>query len=319
VEANLIVPAWIASDKAEFSAATFRPRINKRLGSWLRPLRQAKCRRDSLGLRLAGLALDDVEQTLAHVGIDRTVQPVADWVGGTSSAKARLKDFLGRKLDRFAELRNDPLADCTSGLSPYLHFGQISPLYVALQVARTDSPGREAFMEEFVVRRELSSNFVYYNALYDRYEGLAVWARRTLEESGAQRRPYVYTRAQLEQAVTHDPCWNASQLEMVLTGKMHGYMRMYWGKKILEWSPTPQQAFETALYLNDKYELDGRDPNGYAGVAWCFGQHDRPWPRHSVFGQVRYMNATGLRRKFDPDAYMERIQRLARSGDQVAQ
>jgi deoxyribodipyrimidine photo-lyase len=310
VEANLIVPAWTASDKAEFSAATFRPRIKKRLGSWLRPLRQARCRKDSLGLAMPGLALDDVEQALTRLHIDKTVEPVAGIVGGTSAAKARLKGFLSHTLDRFAEFRNDPAVDCTSHLSPYLHFGQISPLYVALQAARTESPGRDAFLEELIVRRELSSNFIYYNALYDRYEGLASWARGTLDDNARQRRPYVYSLAQFDQAATHDPYWNAAQLEMVLTGKMHGYMRMYWGKKILEWSETPQQAFQTALYLNDKYEVDGRDPNGYAGVAWCFGQHDRPWPRHPVFGQVRCMNAAGLARKFDPDAYVERIRRL---------
>ncbi len=319
VEANLIVPVWAASDKAEFSAATFRPRIHRALGSYLQPIKQARCRRDSLGLRPPGLVFDSVDTVLAALGIDRSVGPVPGPVGGTSPAKARLKRFLAHKLERFAELRNDPTADCTSDLSPYLHFGQISPLYVALQVAATDSPGREAFLEELIVRRELASNFVYYNDRYDQYEGLAPWARRTLDDNARERRPYVYNLQQFEQAATHDPYWNAAQLEMVLTGKMHGYMRMYWGKKILEWSRTPQRAFQTALCLNDKYELDGRDPNGYAGVAWCFGQHDRPWPRHPVFGQVRCMNATGLHRKFDPDAYVEKIRQLSGGGQQLVQ
>jgi deoxyribodipyrimidine photo-lyase len=312
VEANLVVPAWEASDKAEFSAATFRPRIHRRLDDYLRPIRQVRCRKDSLGLRLPGQAIDDLDRVLSGLRIDRSVQPVPGTVGGPSQARIRLREFLVHRLDHFADLRNDPTVDCTSGLSPFLHFGQISPLYVALQVARTDSPGREAFLEELIVRRELAFNFVCYNPRYDQYEGLAPWARRTLGDCAGQHRPALYSLRQFEQAATHDAIWNAAQREMVLTGRMHGYLRMYWGKKILEWSRTPQEGFKIATILNDRYELDGRDPNGYAGVAWCFGQHDRPWPRHPVFGQVRSMTAAGLGRKFDVDAYVEKMQRLSR-------
>ena len=170
---------------------------------------------------------------------------------------------------------------------------------------------RDAYLEELIVRRELAMNFVHFNPAYGRYEALPAWARQTLDEHRRDPRPYIYDRDQLEQAETHDPYWNAAQQELLLTGRMHGYMRMYWGKKILEWSPDPEQAFETALYLNNTYELDGRDANGLAGVAWCFGKHDRGWPERPVFGKVRYMNANGLRRKFRMSAYVERVRTLA--------
>ena len=198
-------------------------------------------------------------------------------------------------------------------MSPYLHFGQISPLYIALKVqqSREKPPqAKEAFLEELIVRRELSMNFVYYDAHYDSISCLPAWAKTTLANHEKDRREYIYTLAQFEQARTHDPYWNAAQKEMVLTGKMHNYMRMYWGKKILEWSKTPKRAYETALYLNNKYELDGRDPNGFAGVAWCFGKHDRAWKERPIFGKVRYMNAAGLKRKFNIDAYVQRINKL---------
>jgi deoxyribodipyrimidine photo-lyase len=153
-------------------------------------------------------------------------------------------------------------------------------------------------------------NFVHYNPRYDTPEALPDWARKTLREHGKDRREYLYSLPDLEGARTHDPYWNAAQDEMVATGRMHNYMRMYWGKKILEWSATPDEAFRTALYLNNKYELDGRDPNGFAGVAWCFGKHDRPWSERKIFGKVRYMNAAGLERKFDMGAYVRKVNAL---------
>jgi deoxyribodipyrimidine photo-lyase len=251
--------------------------------------------------------LTDLDRAMASLDIDRTVQPVTGYVGGASQALARLKDFLEHKLDHFTDLRNDPSQDFCSGLSPYLHFGQISPLTMALQVRATDSPGKDALIEELIVRRELAFNFVHYNPRYDQYDGLAPWALRTLNFHAKDHREFLYTPEQFEQADTHDPYWNAAQREMVVTGRMHGYMRMYWGKKILEWSKTPKEAFDTALYLNNKYELDGRDPNGYAGVAWCFGQHDRAWGERPVYGKVRYMNANGLKRKFNIEAYVAKV------------
>jgi deoxyribodipyrimidine photo-lyase len=182
-----------------------------------------------------------------------------------------------------------------------------------LKVKRTNSPGKQAYLEELIVRRELSYNFVFFNNKYDTFAALPAWAKRTLNLHRTDKREYVYSRDEFENAKTHDPYWNAAQKEMVLTGKMHGYMRMYWGKKILQWSRSPQAGFKIALYLNNKYALDGRDPSSFAGVAWCFGKHDRPWPERPVFGKIRYMNAAGLKRKFDPDKYVQKIDRLKRN------
>jgi deoxyribodipyrimidine photo-lyase len=174
-------------------------------------------------------------------------------------------------------------------------------------VNASQSKGIESYLEELIVRRELSMNHVFYNPHYDRFKGLPSWAQKTLEQHANDRRQYTYTLKELENATTHDRYWNAAQKEMARTGKMHGYMRMYWGKKIIEWTRTPEKAYRTALYLNNKYELDGRDPNGFTGVAWCFGKHDRPWPERKIFGKVRYMTADGLKRKFKIDKYVARI------------
>ena len=311
VEANVVVPVEEASPKEEYAAATIRPKIARKLGRFMVPLPMRSPRRDSLGLRIPSLDIADAGAALARLaGLDRSVPALEGPRGGTSEAKKRLRTFIATKLSRFAAERNDPEAGCVSRMSPYLHFGQISPLHVALEIAKHGGPGSKEYLEELVVRRELSMNFVYYNERYDSYEGLPDWARRTLGERAKDGREYVYDREAFESARTHDPYWNAAQDEMLLTGSMHGYLRMYWGKKILEWSRSPEEGYKTALALNNKYELDGRDPNGYAGVAWCFGKHDRPWQRRSVFGMVRYMNAIGLRRKFDADAYVGRIGRL---------
>jgi len=184
-------------------------------------------------------------------------------------------------------------------------------LEVALRIKKMSSPGGESFLEELIIRRELSMNFVTFNPFYDRLRSLPHWALATLKEHEKDAREYLYSRQEFEEARTHDPYWNAAQREMALTGKMHGYMRMYWGKKILEWSSTPMEAFQTALELNNRFELDGRDPNGFTGVAWCFGKHDRAWAERPVFGKVRYMNANGLRRKFDADLYVRNIAALS--------
>ena len=200
-------------------------------------------------------------------------------------------------------------------LGPYLHFGQISPVEIVREVRAASAPdaAKAAFIEQVTVRRELAVNFVFYNPGYDQYESaVPSWARQTLSEHQKDRRPYLYSADALEQAKTHDPYWNAAQMEMVASGKMHNYMRMYWGKKIMEWTRTPEEAFHIMLMLNNRYELDGRDPNGFAGVAWCFGRHDRPWGERPVFGKVRYMNAEGLKRKFAINDYVNRITAMAK-------
>jgi deoxyribodipyrimidine photo-lyase len=309
VEGDVVVPVQAASLKQEYSAATLRPKIRERLPYFLHPLEEARVKVSADSLSLEGLDLSDIDALMSSLSCDGAASPVTSFKGGTRQALHRLERFLQERLESYHEERNEPSLDASSNLSPYLHFGHISPLHVALEVSRRQGPGPQAFLEELIIRRELSMNYVFYNGLYNSYEGLPRWARRTLEAHRGDRREWSYTLAELEEGRTHDEYWNAAQHEMIRTGKMQGYMRMYWGKKILEWSPDPEVAFASALLLNNRYELDGRDPNGFVGVAWCFGAHDRPWKERPVFGNIRYMNAAGLRRKFDMEAYMRRIGR----------
>lgn len=310
VESDVIVPVEEASPKEEYAAATLRPKINKKLIYFLVPLNQREPAIPSLSMDIDSFDIDDIGKAISKLRIDRSVQKVDSFKGGTKEVLRHLEVFLEGKLDRFPELRNDPTLDYLSHMSQYLHFGQISPLFIALEVKKTKSPGIEAFLEELIVRRELSMNFVFYNEKYDSLDGIPEWAKKSLRSHQKDKRQYLYRLEELEQAKTHDPYWNAAQREMVVKGKMHGYMRMYWGKKIIEWSKTPEEAFRAALYLNNKYELDGRDPNGFTGVAWCFGKHDRPWGERPIFGNVRYMNDKGLKRKFDADEYVKMMSQL---------
>ncbi len=307
VESNVVVPVEAASIKEEYSAATIRPKIAKKLPLYLVPLRERELQNQSVDFDARASDFSNLGEVLGKLEIDRSVGRAEMFQGGTSSAMKRLDEFIDGRLDDYAEFKNDPTKDVVSNLSPYLHFGHISPLHVALEVDGVDSPGKESFLEELIVRRELAINFVNYNKDYDSFECLPEWCRKTLGEHASDPREYTYSLAEFERAETHDPYWNAAQAEMVMTGKMHGYMRMYWGKKILEWSRGPEEAYRIAVRLNDKYELDGRDPNGYAGVAWCFGKHDRPWKERPVFGKIRYMNDRGLRRKFDADLYVKKV------------
>ncbi len=307
VDTDVIVPVEVVSDKEEYAARTIRTKILRLLPKYLQPLRQPRVKRTSLDMELSGLDVSDLNAVLGMLPISRDVSPVREFAGGASRAQALLNDFIGNKLNRYAELSNNPALDYTSHMSPYLHFGQISPLDIALQVIKSGSAGVDAYLEQLIVRRELSINFVRFNSAYDEYAAIPEWAQRSLGKHADDARDYVYSLEQLEQVDTHDLYWNMAQLEMVLTGKMHSYMRMYWAKKLLEWSACPQDAFEAALHLNNKYELDGRDPNSFAGVAWCFGKHDRPWKERAVFGQVRYMSAAGLERKFNIGEYVKRI------------
>jgi deoxyribodipyrimidine photo-lyase len=318
VEADAVVPVETASAKAEWSAATLRPKIHRLLGGML-PLKGeaapagAEPELSSLRVRLPVETVVPGPRLLDELAVDRSIGPAAGLRGGTEAGLARLRSFTESRLPYYAEEANDPAADVRSGLSPYLHFGQISPLRILREVmACRSSPeaAREKFLEELVVRRELALNWVRYADGYDTYAALPRWARETLEAHAADPRPRLYTAAELEQGRTHDRLWNAAAREMRIAGTMHGHMRMYWAKKILEWSRTPQEAFAAALRLNNRYFMDGRDPCSYAGVAWCFGLHDRPWPQRPVFGTVRAMTAGGLERKFDMDVYVDRVEAL---------
>ncbi len=306
VEADAVVPADAASAKLEWSAATLRPKLHRLLAEHLVPLAETPLERDGLGLGIESIRLNDT--LLAQLDIDRSVQPHPAWRGGPHEAARLLDELVETKLAHYVGRRADPNADASSHLGPYLHFGHISPLEIALRVRDCRAPQEavDAFLEQIIVRRELSINWVLHNPAYDRFDGLPDWARRTLAAHAGDPREDCYTPDEFERGETHDAAWNAAMAEMRETGFLHNYLRMYWGKKILEWSRTPEEGFATALRLNNRYFLDGRDPNSYAGVAWCFGAHDRPWPERAIYGTVRCMTASGLRRKFDVDAYVRR-------------
>lgn len=314
VEADAVVPVAVASAKAEYAARTIRPRITRHLERYMVLKRSPPLRQKAPDLPIPGLDLTDTARILRRLDIDRQVPPVDRFfTGGTRQAKKRLQRFIRKHLAHYNDHRNQPQTDDISHMSPYLHFGQISPVFLALKIREAkEGQGidRAAYLEELIVRRELALNFVWYTPDYDRYTCLPDWARKTLAEHAADPRPHGYDRETLEAGATHDPYWNAAMGEMCATGFMHNYMRMYWGKKILEWSASPEEAFATALYLNNKYFLDGRDPNSYAGVAWIFGKHDRAWFERPIFGKIRYMAASGLERKCDIRAYVAKVEAL---------
>ena len=246
--------------------------------------------------------------------LDRSVKPVDYWTGGTHAALKRLKHFIDHGLANYPEQRNHPENDGTSQLSPYLHFGHISPLTIALaaqkalRAKKVTQTAYDSFVGELIGWRELSVNFVKHVPNYDTIDCAEPWAQKTLREHAADKRDPLYTLEQLEKAQTYDELWNAAQMQMVNFGWMHNYMRMYWAKKILEWSPNPAVAFQNAVYLNDKYELDGRDPNGYAGIAWAItGVHDRPWFDRPIFGSIRYMSGASTGKKFDSKRYIRNV------------
>ncbi|NJB68033.1 deoxyribodipyrimidine photo-lyase [Desulfobaculum xiamenense] len=303
VDAHNVVPARLVSERQEYAARTIRPKIHRLLSEFLEPFPELS---QVSNVTVPYIAEPDFEEALRWIRVDATVAPVA-LPAGEDAAEARLLAFIAEGLSSYAEGHSDPNVDGTSGLSPYLHFGQLAPQRAALAAAqaRHGGEGREAFLEQLVVRRELTDNFCLYNDDYDALSGAPAWALATLDAHRADPRPHVYTREQFEAARTHSPLWNAAQHELVTSGTMHNYMRMYWAKKILEWSATPEDALATALHLNDRYQLDGRDPNGYVGVIWSIaGVHDRPWKERPVFGSIRYMNSNGCRRKFDVEAYI---------------
>ena len=314
VDAHNVAPCRFVSPKQEFAAYTIRPKIRRLLTRFLVDF--PKLRKHPHAWPKAGSeAAPAIDWRKVEAGLkcDASVGPSPMVRPGPRAAEKTLATFVGDRLDRYDTARNDPNLGGQSGLSPYFHFGQLAPQRAALAAAQSGAAPDSvaAFSEELIVRRELSDNFCLHNPRYDSVEGFPLWARRTLDEHRGDPREHLYTPEQFEQAQTHDPLWNAAQREMTLTGKMHGYLRMYWAKKILEWSPAPEEALAEALRLNDRYELDGRDPNGYAGVAWSIGGvHDRAWGERPVFGKIRYMNDKGCRRKFKVDQYVNAVRHL---------
>ena len=312
VDAHNVVPCRLASNKREYAAATLRPKLHRLLPDFLEPFPELPV---WPAANLVGFPPVDWAAVRRTITADPDPAPLPAPVPGPAAAREALDTFIRERLAAYAEQRNDPNAGATSGLSPYFHFGQLAPqraALAALEARRRVPAGADAFLEELVVRRELADNYCHHTPDHDRFEALPDWARKTLAAHAGDPRPYRYDRATFEAAATHSPLWNAAQRELRRTGRIHGYMRMYWAKKILEWSATPQQALDTALFLNDRHALDGRDPNGIVGVLWSIGGlHDRPWAKRPVFGQIRYMNARGCRRKFDVDAYLNRFPEVA--------
>jgi deoxyribodipyrimidine photo-lyase len=324
VDTHNIVPAWVVSNKQEFSAYTFRFKVHQYLAGYLTETDKIK-KHQFTNLKKANSAtfsqawqlIDSIERC----GINVEAKP------GSLAAKRHLKKFINKLLPSYANLRNDITGDYQSGLSPYLHFGQLASLRVALEtlksvkqtpllikeprMAHPANPasvedGMNVLFEEMIVRKELADNFCFFNPTYSSLKGAPDWAKKTLNKHKNDHREPIYNLDDLDKAKTTDQPWNAAQKQLLSVGKIHGYMRMYWAKKILEWTSNPEQAIKIAIYLNDRYSIDGGDPNGYVGILWSIaGLHDRPWAERPIFGQIRYMNQAGLKSKFDLNKYLE--------------
>lgn len=317
VDSSCIVP-MSHFEKQEYAAYTIRPKINRVLKQCLTPVPPIRVKKKwDLPISPLHCEVIDIAQTVSQCEVDHSVAPSQEFRGGRKEAERRLNHFLKTNLRRYAKTSNQPSERSTSGLSPYLHFGHISSLEVALSVKEYAAEHKlivDEFLEELIVRRELAFNFARFGPKPTDLGALPNWARETLRKHASDKRDPIYTRDQFERAETHDELWNATQGEMLRDGKIHGYYRMYWGKKIIEWSATHQDALDTMIYLHDKYALDGRDPNTYANILWCFGLHDRPWSERAIFGMVRYMSLDGMKRKTDVPEYCASTRMLTHSG-----
>ena len=276
VDSHNIIPARFISDKQEYSAATLRTKIYQHIGKFL----------------------------TEYSPLFKTPK---------NKARKVLDEFIENKLEFYSEQKNDPTKDVTSNLSIYLHSGQISSQRIALEVIKSNHSkvNKESFLEELITRKELADNFCLYNPNFNNFKGAPKWAQENLIKHKADFRVYCYDLKTFEEASTHEELWNAAQKQLLNEGKIHGYLRMYWAKKILEWSETPEEALKTAIYLNDKYAVDGNDPNGYVGILWSVGGlHDRPFFEREIFGQIRYMNYAGCTRKFDVKKYIRKFNQI---------
>ncbi len=324
VDAHNCIPVWELSQKQEFAAHTIRRKVHEKLPHFLEEYGKLS-NHTANGELLTTIPVVSWTEVSNLIICDESVAGIGEYVPGTVEGMKMLKKFLREKLPTYDTSRNDINSDGQSNLSPYIAHGNISRRRIILELIKHTKVHIEdafdavkngsngamgsiaAFIEECVVRAEISENFCFYNTNYDSYEGFPEWAKVTLTKASTDTREYVYTFKEFRDAKTHDDIWNAAQLQMTTTGKMHGYMRMYWAKKILEWSKSPQEAMKIAVKLNDIYELDGRDSNGYVGCAWSIGGlHDRPWFRRPIFGAVRYMAESGVKKRGDVKAYVER-------------
>ena len=310
VDSNGIIP-MSKFGKEEYAAYTIRPKIKKLLPNYLKPLPNESVEADGTAINVDCPETIVTDHTIAALvakcDIDHSVASSKLYHGGTENGRKRLTKFIDEILPGYDKTRNKPEIDGSSRLSPYLHFGFLSPLEIALAVQKSNAPdtSKNAFLEELIVRRESSFNFTRNNSEHDSLRSLPPWVQKTMREHADDEREFIYSLEQLEAGQTHDDLWNAAQREMVATGEMHNYVRMLWGKNVIAWTPSYEIAFETLVHLNNKYCLDGRDPNSYAGILWCFGKHDRPWMERPVFGKIRYMTSASTGKKFDSRKYID--------------
>ncbi|CAN5383381.1 deoxyribodipyrimidine photolyase [soil metagenome] len=310
VDSNGIIP-MSKFEKEEYGAYTIRPKINKILDDYFVPFEETKIKVKNLEIKVdcpdTEVNAKNIAKLVAECDIDHNVKPSPIYHGGTKNGRKRLKFFIENILPNYDETRNKPEIDGSSRLSSYLHFGFLSSLEIALAVKKAAAPkkSKDAFLEELIVRRELAYNFTKHNPKYDSLESLPDWAQKTLREHIDDERPKVYSLEELESAETYDELWNATQREMNESGEVHNYVRMLWGKLVIEWTQTYEEAFAILEHLNNKYCLDGRNPNSYAGILWCFGKHDRAWQEREIFGKLRYMTSNSTGKKFDSKKYIE--------------
>lgn len=319
VDSSCIVPMSV-HEKREYAARTIRPKIHRVLPRFLRPSPDIRLRtrwNDDLIPAMLRKLRTEIPVAVGECEINHAVRPSISFRGGAAEARRHLGHFLENRLHRYGKESSKPSKHATSDLSPFLHFGQISALEVALAVQEYAAEHRlivDEFLEELIVRRELAFNFARFTPDVESLDALPDWCRRTMSKHAKDKRQYTYTPEQFERAETHDALWNAAQKELLIRGKIHGYYRMYWGKKIIEWSATYEDALQVMMHLHDVYALDGRDPNTYTNILWCFGLHDRPWGERPVYGQLRYMSLEGMKRKTDTEAYIAEIGELERTG-----
>ena len=310
VDSNGVIP-MSRFEKEEFAARTIRPKIKKLLPKYLEKFREVKIKVKAEKLKIecpdTEVNEQNIQQLVEQCAIDHSVKPSGIYHGGEANGRKRLKYFVEQILPDYAVTRNKPEIDGASRLSSYLHFGFLSALEIVKAVKESAAPdeSKDAFLEEVIVRRELSYNFTRHNPQYDSIESLPEWAQKTMREHIEDERKVIYSLEELEKGKTHDELWNASQREMLMTGEMHNYVRMLWGKNVIAWTRTYEEAFAALEHLNNKYCLDGRNPNSYAGILWCFGKHDRPWIERPVFGKMRYMTTGSTGKKFNSKKYIE--------------
>ena len=316
VDTDVVVPSKLI-EKAQYGAYTIRPRLYRALPEYLVAYENPHA--NHRWTRPKGFHADSLteDMTAGWKDLDRSVGGVDAWQGGTQAGLKRLKLFTEKILPGYDKTRNHPEMDGTSGMSPYLHYGHVGPQTIALAVAeaakenKTLNAAKESYFNELIAWRELAVNFVIHTTKYDTAEVAEEWAKKTIAEHAKDEREHLYSLKQLEDAETYDELWNAAQIQMVEHGWMHNYLRMYWAKKILEWTPDVATAVKVAVHLNDKYFLDGRDPGGYAGIAWSMvGKFDRPWFDRPVFGKIRYMSGASTGKKFDSKRYVRQMMEL---------